>query len=88
MTVYPKALAELETLIDKRAADFAAGRAPNDWCELPEEWLFYNGSSTPCDSAVGPCSCGAWHDKTDTLERAKSVWGEGPMIAAGVNPYK
>ena len=70
---YLQALTRLETLLDKCAADLVAKRTQNDWCALSKEWRFYNGSSTPCDSAVGPCSCGAWQDKTDTLERARST---------------
>lgn len=31
----------------------------------------YNGSGTPCDMWVGPCSCGAWHHGgVDSLEQS------------------
>lgn len=28
---------------------------------MPAGVVVYNGSTRPCDTAVGPCSCGAWH---------------------------
>ena len=73
MKTYLEALTDLETLINTRAEAYASGHANNDWCGLPSEWRFFNGSNERCDAAVGPCSCGAWHDKADTLERALEI---------------
>jgi hypothetical protein len=30
----------------------------------------YNGSQEPCDTLVGPCSCGAWHTENEDWVRA------------------
>lgn len=73
MKTYQQALADLDSLIDAHAKAYAGGHANNDWCGLPEEWRFFNGSNERCDAAIGPCSCGAWHDKADTLERALEI---------------
>ena len=73
MKTYVEAFTDLEALMSTRAEAYASGHANNDFCALPEEWRFFNGSSRPCDAAVGPCSCGAWHDQADTRERAKDL---------------
>jgi hypothetical protein len=36
---------------------------------MPEGMFFYNGSGTPCDMLVGPCSCGATHSAVDWAQR-------------------
>lgn len=33
----------------------------NNWVPMPTECRLYNGCNEPCDMAVGPCACGAWH---------------------------
>ena len=73
MKTYQEAFTDLETLMSTRAEAYASGHANNNFCALPKEWQFFNGSSRPCDAAVGPCSCGAWHDQADTRERAKDL---------------
>lgn len=35
-----------------------AGKVPG-MMDLPENLKLFNGSL--CDAAIGPCSCGAWH---------------------------
>ncbi len=32
----------------------------------PVTWpKYYNGTNVPCNFLVGPCDCGAWHDKDE-----------------------
>lgn len=34
----------------------------NDLMGYPEHWPeHHNACNEPCDMAVGPCACGAWH---------------------------
>lgn len=40
---------------------------------MPEGIHLYNGSGTPCDMLVGPCSCGATHDAIGWARHAASA---------------
>ena len=37
---------------------------------LPDDMPLYNGG-VPCDMAIGPCSCGAWHHLGETRQVRK-----------------
>jgi hypothetical protein len=32
---------------------------------MPPGFEFHNGSCAPCDTAEGPCCCGAWHSLSE-----------------------
>jgi len=38
----------------------------------PSNWTdrHYNGGREPCDTLVGPCSCGAWHTENEDWVQA------------------
>jgi predicted RNase H-like HicB family nuclease len=51
--------------------DRGSVECPADW---PPNWPpRYNASSTPCDMAQGPCSCGAWHTLAETQPKPVST---------------
>lgn len=51
---------------------------------MPEGMLFYNGSGTPCDMLVGPCSCGATHSAVDWAERCVAAERRAQELAQQV----
>jgi len=40
---------------------------------MPRGIKIYNASTEPCDTAVGPCCCGAWHDLSDMPEEVRKA---------------
>jgi hypothetical protein len=36
---------------------------------MPPKINLHNGLAEPCDMAIGPCRCGAWHSITDWVNR-------------------
>jgi len=41
----------------------------------PANWMdcHYNGGREPCDTLVGPCSCGAWHTESEDWVQAMLI---------------
>lgn len=42
---------------------------------MPKEIDLYNGSNERCDTMNGPCSCGAWHSKSEIYTKVNSLFG-------------
>ena len=49
----------------------------------PDNWPKYWHSNTePCDMAVGPCSCGAWHQAGEFVFDGQTLFRRGQSVAA------
>ena len=57
MAVLLEIVRQLRALLPQPSAPVGGGFVPRDPNAPPR----YNGSGTPCDMDVGPCSCGATH---------------------------
>ena len=51
-----------------------SGMAP--W---PDDWPRRYETNEPCDMAVGPCACGAWHFDGDFEVRAGVLYSGGEI---------
>ncbi len=48
----------------------------------PANWTdcHYNGGREPCDTLVGPCSCGAWHTEREDWVQAMLIKHNAEII--------
>ena len=53
-------------LAEREQAPAAAKPLP-----MPDGIFLHNAQHDPCDMAVGPCCCGAWHNAEETLCRLR-----------------
>lgn len=73
------------------AVDRAGGSPPdiaaNGLAGWPDSWPdYFNGGSTPCDVAIGPCACGAWHQAGEFEMRASGLYRYGRLVARPLCP--
>lgn len=54
--------------------DHWRGKHGNGIIPMPDGYRIYNACNEPCDAAAGPCSCGAWHARSDWTWRASQPW--------------
>lgn len=48
----------------------------------PQGWPeYHNANVDPCDMAVGPCACGAWHGPGEFYEKNKQLFRNGRLVA-------
>jgi len=57
----------LRSLLAEREQAPAAARP----LPMPDGIFLHNAQRDPCDMAVGPCCCGAWHNAEETLCRLR-----------------
>jgi hypothetical protein len=49
----------------------------------PDGWpQYFNGLKDPCDMAIGPCACGAWHQEGE-FEFVKNAFGSVKLYRYG-----
>jgi hypothetical protein len=48
----------------------------------PPDWpRYHNANNEPCDVAVGPCACGAWHLAGEFEMRGGTLYRYGRPVA-------
>lgn len=62
----------IEKIINSTRNEAVIEGERNRWLSMPKELKLYNGNIL-CDSATGPCSCGATHNIDETVERIRAL---------------